>query len=171
MKLALYAGLVLGLVPVQVTLLSSLSIGGVRPHLCLIASCLAGILGGALDGLFVGMALGYVQSLFSAGELWIDLVTMGVIGLMAGLAGRRLTHATPIALLGLLAGLSVFSGLVFLFMTRAGSGLGDQFFTLWSLLLPEAALNAAVGMGIYWLLAGYTPLEQDMRRLPPGFVR
>jgi hypothetical protein len=170
-KLLVYAGLVFGLVPVQVSLLPSLSIGGVRPDLCLIAACLVGILGGAVDGLLVGLALGYVQALFSAGELWLGLATKGLIGLLAGLAGRRLTHAAPTSMLGLLGGLSVLSGLVFLFTTRAGGGLMDHFFTLWAVLLPEVAFNVAIGMGTYWLLAGHTQVEQDIRRVPPGFIR
>jgi hypothetical protein len=170
MKPLLYPGLVLGLVPLQVTLLSSLGIGGVRPDLTLIAACLVGILGGAVDGLIVGMILGYEQSLFSAGELWLGLTTKGLVGLFAGLAGRRLTHATPVSVLGLLAGLSAVSGLAF-FMARSSSSLSDQFFTLGTVLVPEAACNAAVGMGLYWLLAGYARTEQDLRRMPPGLVR
>jgi hypothetical protein len=169
MKSLLYTCLVVGLVPIQVTFLPSL--GGVRPDLCLIAAGLAGILGGALDGLLLGLALGYVQSLFSAGDVWLSLMTKGLVGLLAGLAGTRLTHATPPSMLGLLGGLSVLSGLAFLFITRAGGGVADQFFTFWSVLLPEAALNAVIGLGMYWLLAGYAQVEQDMRRVPPGFLR
>lgn len=171
MKPLLYVALVCGLVPLQVTLLQSVGLGGIRPDLCLIAACLVGMLEGELEGLLVGLALGYVQDLFSAGEMWVNLMTKGLLGFLAGLAGGRLTQATPVSILGLLGGLSLLSGIILLIAVRTGGGLADQFYAVWSLLLPEAAFNAALGMGAYWLLAGHAPREDGLRKLPPGLVR
>jgi rod shape-determining protein MreD len=170
-KPLLYVALVCGVVPMQVTLLQSAGLGGIRPDLCLIAACLIGILEGELEGLLVGLALGYVQDLFSAGEMWVNLLTKGLVGCLAGLAGSRLTQATPVSILGLLGGLSLLSGVILLIAVRTGEGLADQFYAVWSLLLPEAAFNAALGMAAYWLLAGLARREGGFQKVPPGFLR
>lgn len=153
MKQALYAGLLLGLVPIQTTVLQYVSIGGVRPDLCLIAACLTGFFAGERDGMMLGFALGFIQDLFSAGELWLNLVTKGLIGFLAGLVGRLLANATPVAMLATLLGLSVVSGTVFLMAVRVGEGLADHFYVTRSILLPQALLDAVVGTGAYWLIA------------------
>ncbi len=153
MKQALYAGLLLGLVPIQTTVLHYASIGGIRPDLCLIAACLAGFVAGEREGMMLGFALGFIQDLFSAGELWLNLVTKGLIGFLAGLVGRFLANATPVAMLATLLGLSVVSGTVFLMAVRMGEGLADLFFVTRSILLPQALFDAAVGTGAYWLIA------------------
>ena len=54
MKRALYAGPVLGLVPIQTTVLQYASIGGIRPYLCLIAVCLVGFVAGEREGMLLG---------------------------------------------------------------------------------------------------------------------
>jgi cell shape-determining protein MreD len=68
-KQALYLGLILGLVPLQVTGLQYASIAGIRPDLTLIATFLIGFLSGEIEGLLMGLLLGCVQDLFSAGSL------------------------------------------------------------------------------------------------------
>lgn len=77
MKLFLYAGLVVVIAPIQATLLHYVSFFGVRPDLGLVAACLVGFLGGELDGLLLGLLLGYSQDMFSAGDLWVNVVTKG----------------------------------------------------------------------------------------------
>jgi len=151
-KQMLYAGLVFGLVPVQTTVLHYASIGGMRPDLCLVTACLVGFLAGEFEGMMLGLALGFMQDLFSAGELWLNMVTKGSIGLLAGLAGRYLANATPVAMLATMLGLSILSGTVFLVSVRTGQGLADAFLAVRSVMLPQAVLDAAVGVGVYWLI-------------------
>jgi rod shape-determining protein MreD len=170
MRLALYLGLVLGVVPAQATLLGYVSFTGVRPDLCLVAVCLVGFVTGELEGLLIGMALGFVQDLFSAGDLWLNVMTKGAIGLLAGLAGKQVTNATPMTLLVSLVGLSALSGFIFLFSVRAGDGLVEHLLTMQSVLVPETIFNAAVGAGIYWLIAGRIRSDGATDRRPAGLV-
>ena len=98
MKFVVYALLAMVVVPLQTTLLHYVSILGVRPDLGLIAACLVGFLGGELDGLILGLILGCFQDMLSAGELWINVVTKGGAGFLAGMAGRHMAHITPAVL-------------------------------------------------------------------------
>nr|MBI3614625.1 rod shape-determining protein MreD [Nitrospirota bacterium] len=170
MKPALYAALVVGLVPLQTSLLHYLSFGGVRPDLCLVAAGLIGFLAGPVEGALVGIALGFTQDLFSAGTLGLNLIAKGAVGLLAGLAGRQVTNATMTTLLMTMVSLSVLENLVFLFVVRGGGELGDRLAGLPSVLLPETLLNATLGAALYWLLPFPPLMEQEMGRRPIGLV-
>jgi uncharacterized membrane protein len=140
----------MGLVPIQVTVLEHLSVAGIRPDLCLIASSLVGFFAGPVDGALMGALLGFEQDLFSAGAGWTNLIAKAVLGLSAGVVGRYLARATPVTVLPLLVGLSMCSGLAYLL---AGAGGHDALGAVRSVLLPQAVFDTLVGMGLYWLLA------------------
>lgn len=159
MKQVLYLTLVFGLVPIQTTVLAHASIGGIRPDLCLVAASLVGLFTGGLEGLLLGLAMGFVQDLFSAGELWLNLVTKGSVGFLAGVASRYVANATTITVLVAILGLSLLSGTVFL-LTVGPGGLGDASFAVRAVLLPQAMWDAALGGGMYWLLAKRFRREQ-----------
>ena len=152
MKQTLYVGLLLVLIPLQTTLLQSISVAGIRPDLCLVAVVLIGFTRGPVEGLLMGLALGYVQDLFSAGEIGLNLMSKGAIGLMAGAASRYVTNATAVTTLLVVFVLSVVSGTVFLLSGRAGEDLMGAFYSVWSVLLPEALYEATIAAGIYWLI-------------------
>ena len=84
-----YSGLVLLLVPVQTTLLPHVAIWDIKPDLGLVLAALIGVLAGELEGLMVGLAIGWILNLYSAGDLWLNLVTTGGAGLFAGLLADR----------------------------------------------------------------------------------
>jgi rod shape-determining protein MreD len=160
MKHALYAGLLLGLIPLQTTMLQFVSLGGIRPDLCLVAAVLIGFTRGPVEGLLMGFALGYVQDLFSAGQVGLNLMSKGMVGLMAGAASRYVTNATVITTLIVVFVLSVLSGTVFLLSGRAGEGLMGTFYSVWSVLLPQAIYDAAIAAGMYWLI-GWRVRRED----------
>jgi rod shape-determining protein MreD len=150
MKPLLYLGLAVGLMPIQTTLLDHLSVAGVRPDLSLIAVSLIGFFGGLSDGLLMGALLGFEQDLFSAGDAWVNVITKAVIGLAGGLVGRYVARVTPATVLPMVLGLSVCSGIAFMF---AGAGGPDQLAAVRTVLLPQALLDSAIGVAVYWLLA------------------
>ncbi|MCS7051887.1 MAG: hypothetical protein NZL87_09750 [Thermomicrobium sp.] len=159
MKAWLYAGLAVGLVPIQTTVLEHASVAGVRPDLCLIATSLIGLFGGPVEGMLMGVWLGFEQDLFSAGETWVNAIAKAAIGLAAGLAARYLTHATAVMMLPLLLGLSMCSGIAFLLAGAGGQTVPDA---VRLVLLPQAAFDTAVGMGLYWLLAGHFQKDDSL---------
>ncbi len=150
MKFLLYLLLALVVVPLQTTLLHYASVFGVRPDLGLIAACLVGFLGGELDGLILGLILGCFQDMLSAGDLWINVVTKGGSGFLAGLAGRHMAHITPAVMTVGLAIISCLSSAVFLYSMNP-AGLGEVWLGVRSTVLVQAGLDAAVGAGLYLL--------------------
>jgi len=152
MKFLLYLILILLLVPLQTTLLPHLSVWNIKPDLGLVAAALAGLFAGELEGLLVGLAIGWVLSLYSAGELWLSLLTNGGAGLLAGYLGRQVSQVTSISLgVGLLL-LSLASGLIAA-MNFKHLDVSQMWWMIESIILPEACIDGAVGAGLYWLLS------------------
>ena len=121
MKLLLYALLVVFLVPLQTTLLPHLAIWDVRPDLGLVIAALIGVLAGELDGLLVGLAIGWVLNLYSAGDLWLNLLTTGGAGLFGGLLARHVAEVTPTVLSVAVLVLSLAGGLVAVLAMKHGT--------------------------------------------------
>ena len=149
-KLLLYGGLVLLLVPVQTTLLPHVAIWDIKPDLGLVAAALIGVLAGELEGLIVGLAVGWVLNLYSAGDLWLNLVTTAGAGLFAGLLARQVAEITPtIFSVGLLL-LSLAGGLVAVFSMKHGT-MADSWWMVQFVVVPQACFDAVVGAGLLWL--------------------
>lgn len=152
MKFLLYLVLVLLLVPLQTTLLPHLSVWNIKPDLGLVAAAFAGLFAGEMEGLLVGLAIGWILSLFSAGELWLSLLTNGGVGLLAGFLGRQVSQVTSISLgVGLLL-VSLGSGLLAVANFK-NIDLSQTWWMVESIVLPQACFDGLVGAGLYWLLS------------------
>ena len=150
-KFFMYVGLVVFLVPVQTTLLPHVAIWDIRPDLGLVAAALIGVLAGELEGLLVGLAIGWILNLYSAGDLWLNLVTTGGAGLFAGLLAKQVAEITPTILsIGLLL-LSLVGGVVAVFSMKYES-MGDTWWMVQFVVVPQACFDAVVGAGLLWLL-------------------
>ena len=149
MKMLLYAVLVLTVAPIQATLLNHVNILDIRPDLGLIVVCLVGFFGGELDGLLLGVMLGWSQDLLSAGDLWVNVVSKSGSGFLAGLAGRHLAYITPAVLLVGLGAISCLSNLAFLYSMKI-----PDWDVIWhaihSKVLIQAVFDAALGTAVYW---------------------
>jgi hypothetical protein len=151
-KSVIYLILVLLLVPLQTTLLPHLSVWNVKPDLGLVAAVLVGLFAGELEGLLVGLAIGWVLSLFSAGELWLSLLTNGGAGLLAGFLGRQVSQMTSLSLgLGLLL-VSLVSGAFAALNFQHFDG-SQMWWMIESIVFPQACFDGVVGGGLYWLLS------------------
>ena len=155
MKFALYASFVLLLVPIQTTLLDYISILGVRPDLCLVTVCLVGFLAGQGKGLGFGMGLGFVQDLFSAGGLGLNMVLKGLAGILSGLAAKTLLNMTPVTIFLPTVILSLGCGLLALISARPQIDWFLLIQDLRSILLPQALFDATMALFINWVIARY----------------
>lgn len=161
MKALIYFTVIVGLVPVQSVLLPHFSVWGVRPDLGFVAVCLIGFLAGEFDGLLVGLALGWAMSLFSAQDLVSGAVIKGAVGYLAGLAGRQVVYLSPVVLvIGLLV-VSCVVGLVTPLALQL-SPQQDLWWAVWTVVLPQACLDAVIGGAIYWLMWSRLNIEQLM---------
>ena len=119
----------------------------------------------------MGLSLGFVQDLFSAGGVWFNLVTKGLVGLLAGLMGRQLANATPTVVSGILLTVSLTLSLLYLLWGWSGEGLTNAWFEVRMVLLPQAMYDAVLGALAYWLVIRRAGKGRDFEggRLP--FVR
>jgi hypothetical protein len=146
-----YTGLVILLVPIQTTLLPHVAIWDIKPDLGLVVAALIGVLAGELDGLMVGLAIGWILNLYSAGDLWLNLVTTGGAGLFAGLLARQVAEISPtIFAFGLLF-LSLAGGLVAVLNMKAAT-MADTWWMVQFVVVPQACFDTAVGAGLLWFL-------------------
>ena len=152
MKLLFYLILVLLLVPLQTTLLPHVSVWNIKPDLGLVSAALVGIFAGELEGLLVGLTIGWVLSLFSAGELWVSLLTNGGVGLLTGFLGRQVSQVTSISLGAGLLLMSLASGLLGA-MSFKGLDLSQIWWMVESIVIPQACFDGVMGAGFYWLLS------------------
>jgi cell shape-determining protein MreD len=161
MKVLWYALLIAFLVPVQAILLPYVSVWNVKPDLGLIAVCLIGFLSGELDGLLVGLAVGWTMSLFSAEDLGYSMLIKGAIGFLAGLAGRQIAHMTPgVLVFGLLTASCV--GGVAMATSLHGSEQQDWWWALRAVVIPQACFDAVVGGALYWIIWSRLNIERFM---------
>lgn len=151
MKALWYAILIAGLVSIQSVLLPHVSVWGVKPDIGLIAVCLVGLFGGELEGLLVGLVLGWVMSLFSGEDLTYSMVTKGGVGYAAGLAGRQVAHITPVVLVMGLLVTSCLAGLLTAFSLKPNDQQ-DLWWALRAVVLPQACFDAVAGGALYWLV-------------------
>jgi hypothetical protein len=152
MKFLFYLILVLLLVPLQTTLLPHLSVWNIKPDLGLVAAALVGLFAAELEGLLVGLAIGWVLSLFSAGELWLSLLTNGGVGLLAGFLGRQVSQVTAVSLGAGLLLVSLASGLLAA-MSFKGFDMSQMWWMVQSIVFPQACFDGVMGAGFYWLLS------------------
>lgn len=151
MRAVAYLLLIVSLVVLHATLLPYVSVWDVKPDVGLVAVCFVGLLAGELEGLLVGLCLGWAMSLFSAGGLAASLVVKGGAGFLAGMAGRHMAQVTPVVLVSGLFAASMAGGLVTLWAAK----LSEQQHLWWALqtiILPQACFDAVIGGLGYWLI-------------------
>ncbi|HEX5544211.1 MAG TPA: hypothetical protein VFX10_01875 [Nitrospira sp.] len=161
MKGLIYFAVIVGLVPMQSVLLQHISLWGVKPDLGLVAVCLVGLIAGELDGLLVGLALGWAMSLFSAQDLISGAVLKGAVGFLAGLAGRQVVYLSPVVFVTGLLVVSCLAGLITPFALKL-SVQQDWWWAVWAVVLPQACLDAVIGGLIYWVMWSRLNIEQLM---------
>lgn len=151
MKIVVYACAIAALVAIHATVLPYVSVWGVKPDIGLVAVCLIGFLAGELEGLVVGLFLGWAMSLFSAADLAASMVAKGSVGFLAGLAGRQMAQVTPLVLVSGLVVASSLSSLVILWSLRPNDQQ-DLWWMIRTILMPQACFDAVIGGLCYWLI-------------------
>lgn len=152
MRSATYVLLVLCLVPIQSTIITHVSVWGVRPDLCLVATCLVGFLFGRTSGAGLGIGLGFVQDLFSAGGMGLNLILKGSCGIICGQAAQTLSKTTPPAIVLPVSLLSFVGGVIALLSSTPRIDWMLLLEALRHLLVPQALYDGALAFGIFWLL-------------------
>ena len=149
MKPRYYAAILLLILPVQASLLSPLSLGGVRPDLALALLFVIGLLTGPLEAALAGMALGLLQDISAASMIGLTGFTRGLVGLGAGLLGRRMFDRTSPSTVLFLTGFSLAEGMFIAILLQLFYGSVPFWNLLFTRMVPQALYTGLLG---YFLL-------------------
>jgi rod shape-determining protein MreD len=155
MKFRVYLLALLFIAPLQASLLSIFSLGGVTPDLGLAVLFAVGVLTGPVEGALAGIALGLMQDIAGAGLLGFAGITRGIIGLLAGLFGRRIMDVMNPAVALFLVGFSLLDQIITAIALEIIYGALPFFGLLFTRMIPQA---------LYTALLGYLLLKYATRR-------
>ncbi len=157
MKLVWYLLILVLFVPVQSILMASISLNGVQPDLGLILLFFIGLVYGEIDGVLLGLIIGFLMDLFSGGPLGPNLVSKTLLGWVSGMAGKTLLHVNAFFTLGSVFCLSLLNGLLsFFFVMLITGGWGFWASVRW-VILPEALYDALLATVLF--LVASRPIE------------
>ena len=149
MKPVVYLIVLLLLVPVQASLLAPLARLGLRPDLGLAVLFTIGLITGPVEGALAGIAIGMAVDLSSAGLLGLSALLCGILGLIAGLLGKRVLDISSPSSTVFLAAFSIAQSLMIMLFLETVYGSVPVWSFLFRRALPGALATAFAG---YFLL-------------------
>jgi rod shape-determining protein MreD len=164
MKPRMYLIVLLLLLPLQASLFGPLPLGSIAPDLGLAVLYCIGLVTGPVEAALAGVAIGLTQDLGSASLIGFSGLTRGVVGLFAGLLGRRvldIQSQSNIALLFVFCLAESLLSALFLEITYGSVPLVGLFF---GRMVPRAITTALVGYAFLRLMAGKNVLAWLLRR-------
>jgi rod shape-determining protein MreD len=164
MKPLVYLTILLLITPVQAGLLEPLSLGGIKPDLALALVYIIGLLTGPWEAALAGMAIGLVQDIGSASFLGFSGLTRGLIGLSAGLLGRRVLDITSPSNSIFLAAFSLLEGIAIALFLQMFYGSVPFFSLIAGRILPQALYTGVLGALLLRLTGSKNILSVLMRR-------
>jgi rod shape-determining protein MreD len=164
MKPLVYFTILLLIIPVQAGLFEPLSLGGIKPDLALALLYIIGLLTGPREAALAGMAIGLVQDIGAASFIGFSGFTRGLIGLSAGLLGRRVLDLTSPSNSIFLAAFSLLEGTCMALVLQLFYGSVPFFSLLAGRILPQALYTGVLGAVLLKLLGGKNVLSALMRR-------
>jgi rod shape-determining protein MreD len=151
-KKLIYLFVFLLIVPVQATLLPRFSFFGAVPDFGLIAVYLIGFRFGEMDGVLMGMSIGFVLDFFSVGVLGVNFLLRSAVGLGAGLLGRAFMDMTLPVNFAIVFLVSLVQDLVAYLLLNLVSELQGIFYLFGHSLLPRALYTAGVATFCFYFL-------------------
>jgi rod shape-determining protein MreD len=146
MKPWVYLVILLLIVPLQASLLTPLSIGGIKPDLALALLFIIGLITGPVEGAFAGMGIGLIQDIGSASLLGFTGLSRGMAGLLAGLLGRRVLDIDNPAIILFLVALSAAEGIFLALFLQTTYGSVPFFSLLVGRIVPQALYTGLFGL-------------------------
>jgi rod shape-determining protein MreD len=164
MKPRVYLIVLLLLLPLQASLFGPLSLGNIMPDLGLAVLYCIGLLTGPVEAALAGIAIGLLQDIGSASLIGFSGLTRGIVGLFAGLLGRRVldiqSPSNVVFLLCFSLAEAVLAA-VFLDLTYGAVPLVGLFF---GRMVPRAITTTLVGYALLRYTTGKNVLSWMRRR-------
>ncbi len=157
---AILAGFVL-----QVAIAPYLSIGGVVPNFLLLVVVTLALVEGSEWGCVSGFAAGVLFDLVGSGPVGPMAFVLAAVGYATGMLQANLFAEGWLLPLTVLGVASLTAGLAFGLILAVLGLAGGLWRTLWTVMLPEALYNVALGLLTYPVLARFLRRERPMETL------
>lgn len=164
MKPRFYLLIFLLVIPFQASLFNPLSLAGVKPDLGLAAIYIIGLLTGPEEAALMGMALGMIQDIGSAGLVGFTGFTRGVVGLLAGMLGKRVLDISSPSNIIFLAAFSFIESILIALFMQAYYGAVPFFSMAFTRMLPQAFYTGLLGTLLLRAINTRNVLAMLMRR-------
>lgn len=164
MKPLAYFTILLLIIPVQASLIDSLSLGGIKPDLALVLLYIIGLLTGPTEAALAGMAIGLVQDVGSASFIGFSGLTRGLIGFSAGLLGRRVLDLASRSNSIFVAAFSLLEGIFIAFFLQMFYGSVPVVSLMAGRILPRALYTGVLGAVLLKLIVRKDVMSVLVRR-------
>ena len=153
MKILLKGAIIVVALLIQLTLINSITILGLKPDLILVVVVIFSLLKGEKEGTISGFASGLLQDIFSTGLLGINALVKTVIGFTCGILREKIFHEHILFLIPVITFIASFiQSILIFFLLRT---FGIEYNLIWSLkqvALPETLYSSLLSPFIFLVI-------------------
>ena len=150
MKILLKSAIIVVALLIQLTLINSITILGLKPDLIMVVIVVFSLLKGEKEGTISGFASGLLQDIFSTGLLGINALAKTVVGFICGILKEKIFHEHILFLIPVVTFIASFIQSILVFLLLRAFGI--EYGLAWSLkevALPEALYSSLLSPFIF----------------------
>ena len=150
MKILLKGAIIVIALLIQLTLINSITILGLKHDLIMVVVVVFSLLKGEKEGSISGFTSGLLQDIFSTGILGINALAKTVIGFTCGILKEKIFHEHILFIIPVITFISSFMQSILIFLLLRAFGI--EYNLAWSLkqvALPEALYGSLLSPFIF----------------------
>ncbi|MEE8564117.1 MAG: rod shape-determining protein MreD [Atribacterota bacterium] len=150
MKIMLKGAIIVVALLIQLTLINSITILGLKPDLIMVVVVVFSLLKGEKEGTISGFASGLLQDIFSTGLLGINALAKTVVGFTCGILKEKMFSEHILFLIPVITFIASFMQSILMFLLLRAFGL--EYGLAWSLkqiALPEALYSSLLSPFVF----------------------
>ncbi len=150
MKILLKGAIIVVALVIQLTLINSVTILGLKPDLIMVVVVVFSLMKGEKEGSISGFVSGLLQDIFSTSLLGINALAKTVIGFTCGILKEKIFHEHILFLIPVITFIASFLQSILIFLLLRAFGI--EYGLAWSLkqiALPEALYSSLLSPLIF----------------------
>lgn len=150
MRILLKGAIIVVALLIQLTLINSITILGLKPDLIMVVVVVFSLLRGAKEGTVSGFASGLLQDIFSTGLLGMNALAKTVIGFFCGIIKEKIFREHILFIIPVITFIASFIQSILMFLLLRAFGI--EYGLAWSLkqvVLPEALYSSLLSPFIF----------------------
>lgn len=153
MRILLKGAIIVVALLIQLTLINSITILGLKPDLIMVVVVVFSLLRGAKEGTVSGFASGLLQDIFSTGLLGMNALAKTVIGFFCGIIKEKIFREHILFIIPVITFIASFIQSILMFLLLRAFGI--EYGLAWSLkqvALPEALYSSLLSPFIFLVI-------------------